>query len=734
VGARLGGGSAQPSAETRASKNASTVVSVSAAVAETPLDRWLRRQAAREQRVVVLEEGLLGDRLWRYSFYRLRYFFLSYLNESALHAVTVLFLFRHLAWGNFRLVVVATAVSAFVSSFWWGALEALRGQVRDLHRSGKPHRIEPAIAGWLTLALALSGVLLVAGAGWTVWRAIDGRFDVADAFVAVLFLKLALDLPVRCYHSGVYAIRRVYKPLAATLVPEFLGLATILVFWPLVGVWSVVIGSVLTTAVLTGLSLLYTRRVYHFLGFKPIREAGVDRMRESLRGATREFFIAGTSHAVMALDALAVLALLLGARVDSRSLVVLFITMPTIRAGAEWARLLYFDLKRLELRLFTNLRKRFERHTLRLAWLLALVFWVVAAGIATGYYRKDVGGLALALLGFFVARSLLARAQIQAFAEGAYAEVLATGALCLVGFAAVGLFADGETARLVAVGLVAAVCAGSLTRVRRSARTRGEPGTALLTLEWLRRLGNVRTPVRVGSARVVSAGGPERLDARTAEDRNRWRLSQLADRTARRLGPSGAAAWIGPDRLVWFEPAGDSPRVTADWLQPASGGLMAVVEQRDCATGEEALLAAGRGELVGYASQHLLEPVFPVDVDAARRTFEELLPDGVVYSPDEPVPPKLAALPASELRTILVDAVVFARDLRSGRPRSSFDVTALCSGGELRLIFVADPNARRQARGRWRHLVTALNVRGAIGGVRVPAHPARLGRPAFLRA
>src|SRR5215207_7767582 len=111
---------------------------MSVAVAETPLDRWLRRQAAREQRVVVLEEGLLGDRRWRYSAYRLRYFFLSYLVQAALHAVTVLFLFGHLDWGNFRLVIVATAASAFVAAFWWGALEALRGQVRDLHRSGKP--------------------------------------------------------------------------------------------------------------------------------------------------------------------------------------------------------------------------------------------------------------------------------------------------------------------------------------------------------------------------------------------------------------------------------------------------------------------------------------------------------------------------------------------------------------------------------------------------------------------
>src|SRR5207244_8670437 len=142
----------------------------------------------------------------------------------------------------FRLVIVATTATAFVSSFWWGALEALRGQVRDLHRSGKPHRIERAIGGWLTFALLLSAAALACAIGWSVWRASDGTFDVTDAFVASLLLRLALDLPVRCYHSGVYALRRVYKPLLATLAPEFLGLATILALWPLIGLWSVVVG------------------------------------------------------------------------------------------------------------------------------------------------------------------------------------------------------------------------------------------------------------------------------------------------------------------------------------------------------------------------------------------------------------------------------------------------------------------------------------------------------------
>lgn len=701
---------------------------------ETPLERWLRRQAAREERIVVLEEALLGDRLWRYSWYRLRWFFLRYAVESAAHAVTVLLLFRGLAWDNFLLVVVATTTSALLSSFWWGALEALRACVRDLHRSGSPHRIPRVIAGWLAFSLGLSGLVLAFAIAWTVWRSADGTIGAADAFVAAMALRLALDLPTRCYHSGVYALRRVYKPLSASLAPELLGLAAMLVLWPVVGVWAVVFSAVTTTLLTTSVTLVYVRRVYHFLGYAPLREAGLATLRSSLRGALRESLMGGFSHAVMALDALAVLALLYGAKTDSDALLVLFLTMPTIRAGADWAQLLYFDLKRLELRLFTNLRKRFERHTLELAWLLGLVFWAAAVGIAAAFDVRTARDLIPVLLAFFVSRSLLARAQIQAFAEGRYAAVIGTGALCLGGLAAVGPLASGEAPRLGAVAIVAIVSAAALTRLSRAARAQGEPGTALLTLEWLRRLGHLRSQVRVGSARVVSStGGAERLDARTREDRDRWRLSQLADRTARALGKSGSAAWIGPDRVIWFEPDGGS-RVTADLLQRMSGGLIGEVRTTDCATGEEALLAAGREGIVGYASAHLLTAILPVDVEAARQTFTELVPGGVVYAPDESVPIELAELQGSELRAILVDAVAFARDLRVGRRRSEFDVTALCSGGELRLVFVADLKISRKARSRWRHVVTTLNVRGAIAGVGVTEHPARVGRPAFLRA
>src|SRR3954469_772374 len=233
------------------------------------LEAWLHRQATREQRIVTLEQGLLGDRLWRYSAYRLRYFFAGYMVESAAHAVAVLYLFRDLGWHSFRGVVIAQTGTALVSALWWGALEAMRAQGRDLHRSGRPHRIAATVGGWLTLSLGLAAVVVLLAVGWLAWFAARGELAAVEAYVAVLLLRCAVDLPVRAYHSGVYALRRVYKPLGATVGPKLVSLAVMLALWPVIGLWALVVAGAITAALASGLTAVYTRRVYHFLGFAP---------------------------------------------------------------------------------------------------------------------------------------------------------------------------------------------------------------------------------------------------------------------------------------------------------------------------------------------------------------------------------------------------------------------------------------------------------------------------------
>ena len=93
-------------------------------------------------------------------------------------------------------------------------LELMRERVRDLYRSGQRHRIPEAIAQWLSLSVTASIVTLALGlasVGWWVWYQGQG-FGASELYVLAIVAGFALRVPARCYHSGIYAIRRIYRP------------------------------------------------------------------------------------------------------------------------------------------------------------------------------------------------------------------------------------------------------------------------------------------------------------------------------------------------------------------------------------------------------------------------------------------------------------------------------------------------------------------------------------------
>jgi hypothetical protein len=679
-------------------------------------ERWFARRAARDARVVLLEEALLAGRRGRYAWYRLRWFTAGWLVDCATQAVLAAVAIRALPAADVALLVAAHAAVTAAGHLWWGALEALRGQVRELHRTARPHRVPAAIAGWLTAGAILGAVTAAAVVVCVGLRSgvRGGPPGAAEAYIAVLLLRLAAEFPLRAYHSGVYATRRVHRPVAATFAPAVLGTAALLAAAPRVGPWALVVSALVTSVLSAAITLRYTGRMYRFLGIAPGAHLGRAALVAALRERPREAAAAGAANAVVGVDALLGLALLHGADRAPAALLALFLALPTLTACTEWARLLYFDLKKLELRLFTNLRRRFDRGALLLAVLLGVAFGAVAAALALLVGHAGVA-VALATAAFVLARSVLAHTQIRAFADRAYAGVIGIGLAGALGFLAVRALTDDEAVRLLGAAAVGAMSALALGRLDAVAGPQRRPA-ALLTLEWLRELGAVRDPVRVGTALLAAAPGTGRLDPRTREEAARWRLAGLADRVAGRLRRAGSAAWIGPDRVVWFERPGE-PGVTAAWLQRTGGGLVREVDVAEYPDGEEALLQTARRGGLGRAGPHLRAALGPVDVEAARRRFAATVPGGAVYDPTGPPPPALAALPGAELRAVLADATAFARDLQVRRRRSRFDVTPLCSGGELVLIFFAPPGTRRH----WHAHVRALNVRAAVAGMRAPA-------------
>jgi hypothetical protein len=673
------------------------------------LTRWLEGEARRARRTVFLEEALLGNRFWAYSVYRLRYFFLRYAVASLTHAVTVVLLYRFFDRTHFVVVLVAYSVASVVSSFWWGALEAMRTEVRRLYRLRVPHLIPKAIGRWLSLSLQLALLTAVGTVLWLALRSARGQtVTPAVLYVVAISLRLSLQFFTRAYHSGIYAIRRIYRPLPAILAVEVFGVGLAVALAPLLGAWALAVGALIAAPAVTGLSLYYTRRAYWFLGLSPAPFVAITGSFVPPRRALRDFLGGGFSYALMAVDSLLVLILFTTERgiVGKTGLFAFFfLVSPTVRACSEWAQLLYFDLKRLEIRLFANMRRRFERDVLRLAVALGFFFSGAAAVIGALLYRASLNDFAWVLVPFFVSLSLLASVQIEAYSERAYPALIRNAALCLAGYVAAGLYAPDE--RTTVLLLAAVSFAGFvLLRIRREHRERDGSHALPWPTEWLAELREVRGSVRVAAARFYSDPG--------AIEEDNWRQRQVGDQIARELRRFGRATLIEPGLLAWYERADGGPGISEQSLPSVSGGLLQWVGSFSAGDGLAALNgAAGTGVLGRELAAATARAARP-DLEQLRTSFGRMFTSGIVYAPDEPIPPRLAALPSEDKRSAVVEAVAFARELRVARPRSRFQVTALCELGELRLIFLVSRRAPRHLQERWEALIRRHSLQAAL--------------------
>ena len=155
--------------------------------------------------------------------YRLRWFFFSYVVESITHGVTVLVAFRGLAWDNFLLVLVATAATSLdlgVLVGRAGGIRAQRARPAPL-RGPAPHPAASEAGSRLTLLI--SGGLLVASSAGRL-DLVDGSFGPAEAYVAASVLRLARrpadpDLPL----GRVRAASRLQAVAARRSAPEVLA-------------------------------------------------------------------------------------------------------------------------------------------------------------------------------------------------------------------------------------------------------------------------------------------------------------------------------------------------------------------------------------------------------------------------------------------------------------------------------------------------------------------------------
>lgn len=399
--------------------------------------RWLARRQRVSSRRRNLSDALIGDGAPGYAGYRLKYLSVRMVLRVALH-VAEMFLFARYFEEDFLAGVILVRTATFLAtSLWWGGLEQLREEVRDQTAAHMPHLATRAIEKWLALSVAFSSLASVAGIG--IILATPNRelgFSIYNAYAIACFARLFLDLVSRTYHSGLYAISRVYRPLWSVLIGDVLDVALVLALWPWLGVWCFSISFLLVGILRFVILVHFTGRAYRKSRLLPLR------MHRVLTGLThlkaRElngFLQYALANGAAQIDSILVMALTAFSR-DTATLalaILLYMLRPMISAGYSWSRLFYFDMKLLWRSGSDFLRARFEGFLKRVA-----LWFSAAVGVLCLALGQLLGGEALVFasllfLPFLMVRSYLGLYQLMGFTYRQFKYLAGITVLALLG-------------------------------------------------------------------------------------------------------------------------------------------------------------------------------------------------------------------------------------------------------------------------------------------------------------
>lgn len=559
---------------------------------------WLAAQAARLQRVPSLEDALLGTRPLGYVAYRLRYVYLRALLRCAFRVLEIALFTTYFSFEILGPVLVLRSAMLLADSLYWGALETLRQDVRHWASRAELPRATPAIRAWLALACVLGSSALGLATLWIalhpLWATPATDFelptfagiDVIDAFILGCTLRWALDTFSKTYHSGVYGVRRVYRPLASLVLADVADFVAFAALFVLLGPWCAGPGLLLVGVLRTWLSYRFTHRVYaqlkisvgnprHWFRSLLRRQTRRDRVPTEHGTVLRRSVTTALANAVAQVDAWLILGLLSAPASEGGTLLLaaLFhVLSPLLSTAQAWVRLFYFDFKRLEAWGSPFLLARFEALLARVAWLSVLPVSALTFALMLAFWRGPALALALLLSCLSCVRSWLALRHMRAYSLGdhRYLQKLFFGMLLVTAStqAVASLPAEQALGTLVVLAALGVLLLGQSKRSLDALRE----GRLLGPSIWLAQLLARQESTALGLVRV---------------DRRLTSVGRVAHTLGRHM-PDATLGRLGNDALVWFRA---KPVSTSRLLALCAGTLRETCQLDDAADGARAVRA-----------------------------------------------------------------------------------------------------------------------------------------------
>ncbi|MCB0353354.1 MAG: hypothetical protein KDD64_07520 [Bdellovibrionales bacterium] len=532
----------------------------------TAIDEWYASEKRSFDRIVGLEEALLFERQSAYLWYRLRFLVLRLAFHTLSHLVELFLFLEFLNRRELSTFLFLIVAFGLCHGFWWGALESLRDKARTLSREGNGRSIPRLVQPYIQLGILLSLVTLVGGgAGLLLILALGISFSNFSLVLIVLYLvRLAIQFPVQAHYAAVYAIRRIYRPIASIVAVDLIGFLLVVSLYPVAGHWVFPIVIAISTLVGTWLTLHFTSEMRAILGWEPVREFPLfDRPRSLARDIhSKLFYWGGFAGATLRFDAIVILvagiAHFRGAEITPY--ILLYSISPQVHASHDWSQIFYFDFKKLELDLFSNFHTRFLRTIRRVSVALALLTWMFAL-LTLKVFFTDLSAIVLwSLFPFFLIRSFLSVEQITQFVQFRYSSLILSGVVFT------GVFAAGMwiSTNLVEVLLSITFAAGgawlSLSYVPSTSMRRSE-GMAILPSEFFSRLSD-------------DSRGPGILLASFRWQDGFQSLSDMLESVCEEIGDSGFISLWGRNSLLLWSPTGLDPESLSKTLVRESGGSL----------------------------------------------------------------------------------------------------------------------------------------------------------------
>ncbi len=529
-----------------------------------PILRWLQKRRERLDALPTLDDALLGNGAARYSWYRLRFVLLRALLRTVFRLAEVALFASLFPFGVLGPALIFRSLTLLAGGLWWGALETMRRDVRALGRQQRWPEASRRVEQWLAMSVILSLVSLGASGLWVLWGPTPFEsFSVLDVYVLGCGLRLAIDVIVRTYHSGIYALRRVYRPVATLVAIDLAEITALGALWTIMGAWSLGISLAFAGLLRAAVALVYTRRAY---GGERLQLRGPTYWPRALRRASwsaGHSLLSALGNSVTQLDALLVIALLFAQKSNGGGalmLAALFHVISPLQAAAfNWARLFYFDFKRLESTGSPWLLARFDRLMHAVAIVVPLPIAAATLLLMGVFWRGPMLFIVPALFVLAGARAWAALYHVRAFSLGdqAYLAKLALG-LVVAASAVAGVGGSAAQSLWLMGGLLAAVLL-VLGRPRRGL-PESEGHAELLGLStWVWRLLRHSGTVQIGVAHV---------------DRRLLDASRLF-RVLRTVVGDAPMVRFGSSTLVWYQsPQGDTRR---ELLVAAAGSIRELV-------------------------------------------------------------------------------------------------------------------------------------------------------------